>query len=483
MDNDIWEKLEGKTVLVAGDFMLDRYIEGEVRRISPEAPVPVIEVCSEREVPGGAGNVINNVLALGGRARAAGYVGEDDAGRTLCGILRGRGADTSFLLREEGRPTTVKTRVVSENQQFLRFDKEKAGPPSAACLNDFREREEALFAGIDVVILSDYEKGFFTRECAQFFVCGAKKRGIPTVVDAKGTDFGRYCGADICTPNIKELSAASGMPVSCEEEIFAAAEKVRQESGVSRILVTRSEKGMSLIPGESGQKEDYPALAKEVVDVTGAGDTVASVVALGMAAGLPLSDCCKMANRAASVVVSKFGTATASRAELVGTSLAGKVAVPEKDAALLADGLRSQGKRIVFTNGCFDILHAGHISSFRRARELGDVLVVGLNSDASVRRIKGDKRPVIGESDRAALLLGLKSVDYVIIFGEDTPETLVRALRPDVLVKGRDWEDKQPVAGQRFVESYGGRVVFMELEEGLSTTSIINKIKDSYEKR
>ena len=480
MDNELWEKLEGKKVLVAGDFMVDRYIEGEVRRISPEAPVPVIEVRSEREVPGGAGNVINNILSLGGAARAVGCLGTDAEGDALLSMLKGRGADVSFIFRDKARPTIVKTRVVSGFQQFLRYDKEKIAPPSVECMRFFRLHEEEIFEGADMVLLSDYGKGTFTQECAQFFIQGARRRGLKVVVDPKGRDYSRYYGATVCTPNLKELKEASGMPAESEEELLAAAEMVRGENGLGNVLVTRSEKGMSLIPGAQGKKDDYPALAKEVIDVTGAGDTVVSVIALALAAGLPFSKACKMANRAASVVVSKFGSATATRVELIGDSLSKKETIPQKDAALLADCLRAQGKKIVFTNGCFDILHAGHISSFRRARELGDVLVVGLNSDASVRRIKGEKRPVIGEKDRAALLLGLETVDYVIIFGEDTPEGLIREIRPDVLVKGKDWESKQPVAGQRFVESYGGRVAFMQLEEGLSTTSIIEKIKKSY---
>lgn len=480
MDNKVWEKLQGKKVLVAGDFMVDRYIEGGVRRISPEAPVPVIEVRSERAVLGGAGNVINNILALGGKARAVGYVGADESGDLLLEMLREKGADTRFIYRDPVAQTIEKTRVVSGFQQFLRYDKEKIRPLSGKSLRFFREHEEEIFEEADIVLLSDYGKGTFTQECAQFFIQGARKRKLKVIVDPKGADYSRYYGATVCTPNVKELREASGLPSDTEQGLLSAAKKVREENGLGYVLVTRSEKGMSLIPGATRAKEDYPALAKEVVDVTGAGDTVVAVIALSLAADIPFSKCCKMANRAASVVVSKFGSATATPAELIGGSLEKKEAVPAKDAALLADCLRAQGKKIVFTNGCFDILHAGHISSFRRAKELGDVLVVGLNSDASVRRIKGEKRPVIGEKDRAALLLGLEAVDYVIIFEDDTPESLVRAVRPDVLVKGKDWESKQPVAGQEFVESYGGKVAFMQLEQGLSTTSIIQKIKKSF---
>lgn len=480
MDDIIWEKLAGKRVLVVGDYMVDRYIEGGVRRISPEAPVPVIEVRSEREVLGGAGNVINNILALGGEAMAVGCIGTDGEGDNLLSMLQARGADVSCIFRDENRPTIVKTRVVSGFQQFLRYDKEKIEPLSGACMRFFRAHEEEIFRRADIVLLSDYGKGTFTQECAQFFIQGARKRGLKVVIDPKGKDYSRYYGATVCTPNVKELKEATGSQVESEEELYAAAEKLREENGLNYVLVTRSEKGMSLIPGVKKNKDDFPALAKEVVDVTGAGDTVVSVISLALAAGIPFPQACKMANRAASVVVSKFGSATATKMELIGDSISKKEVVAQKDAEILAECLRQQGKKIVFTNGCFDILHAGHISSFRHARALGDVLIVGLNSDASVRRIKGEKRPVIAEKDRAALLLGLEVVDYVIIFDEDTPEALIHAVRPDVLVKGKDWESKQPVAGQEFIESYGGRVAFMRLEEGLSTTSIIEKIKNSY---
>lgn len=479
MNQAVWKEFSGITVLVAGDFMIDRYIEGKVSRISPEAPVPVVAVQTVREMLGGAGNVIHNILALGGHAKAVTCLGMDTEGTRIVELLRSQGADTEGILRDTSVVTIQKTRVLASHQQFLRYDQEKLAPLPTTKLETLRRQEDRLFSGVEIVILSDYGKGFLTEDCAQFLIGAAKKRGLQVVVDPKGTNYRRYRGATLCTPNLKELREVSGFAAETEDDLFAAAERVRLENELANIIVTRSEQGMSLIPGTSDVKDDFPAVAKEVSDVTGAGDTVVSVLALGMARNLSLPDCCLLANQAASVVVSKYGAAVVTPEELMLATVQDGKHIPFTQAAELARELHRRGRKIVFTNGCFDLVHAGHLSSFRQARALGDVLIVGLNADRSVRRLKGETRPIVNQENRAELLGALKMIDYVVIFDEDTPQSLIEAIRPDVLVKGRDWESKQPIAGQRFVESYGGHVEFIDLEQGLSTTAIVRKIQNS----
>ena len=477
MDQSIWLEFGTVHVLVAGDFMLDRYIEGTVSRISPEAPVPVVAVENTREALGGAGNVVHNIVALGGYARALTCLGADREGDCIIDALQGYGADTDMIIRDPNAVTIQKTRVIASHQQFLRYDQEKITPISKECLFTIQKNERLIFEGIDVVILSDYGKGFLTKESAQFLIDAAKKRNIPVIVDPKGKDYSLYRGATVCTPNLKELKEASGTQVKSERELFEAAQQLRERNGLKNIVVTRSEEGMSLIPGFSGEKDDFPAICHEVSDVTGAGDTVISVIALGLAKGVSLPDCCKMANLAASIVVSKFGVAVATPEELLSKTLPREKLVSLESIGLIAEGLRKQGKKIVFTNGCFDLVHAGHLSSFRQAKAFGDVLIIGLNSDDSVRRLKGPSRPIVGQKNRAELLCALEQIDYVVIFDQDTPEELVKLIKPDVLVKGADWSSKQPIAGQKLVEENGGAVRFIQLEQGLSTTSIVEKIK------
>lgn len=481
MNSSVWHSFEGTTVLVAGDFMIDRYIEGDVSRISPEAPVPVVSVNNIREALGGAGNVINNIIALGGHARAVTCLGNDAEGDLIITMLNECGANTEFVCRNDETVTIQKTRVVSSHQQFLRYDQEKIAPVSHKCIFQLAENESKLFSEVDILLISDYGKGFITEESAQFLISAALRHNIKIVVDPKGKNYEKYRGATVCTPNLKELRDASGEKADTEENLLYAAEKISSTFGIDNIVVTRSEKGMSLIPGTKAKKDDFPAIAKEVSDVTGAGDTVISVMALAIANNFPFSECCILANQAASVVVSKYGAATVTPQELIGmnnevSSIKFRTA---DEASALANQLRCNDKKIVFTNGCYDIIHAGHISSFKQAKSFGDVLIVGLNSDASVKRLKGASRPIVSQENRAKLLVALEAVDYVIIFEDDTPQKLIETIHPDVLVKGKDWESKQPISGQEFIESYGGSVKFIDLEQGLSTTSIVEKIKKS----
>lgn len=472
-----WFKI---SVLVVGDFMLDEYILGSVNRISPEAPVPVLEV-KERQIKlGGAGNVINNITSFGAKATVLTRIGSDGNGSYLKQELEKMGVETKHIFVDEELSTITKTRIVAKNQQFLRYDEETVRDISGAYIDYIKHHIEEIFQSINVVLISDYGKGVVTKPLAQMLIGYARKHQIPVVVDPKGRDYSKYYQATICTPNMNELEQVSGCKIDTEEKVLEAGLKLCEDIQLDVLLVTRSEKGISSIFRGSDVKHDYPATAKEVVDVTGAGDTVISVVSLAIASGYSIEEACRLANRAASIVISKFGCATTTVKELRKLSdYDNKKIVDNETLAEITEHLRSEGKRIVFTNGCFDILHAGHISSFEQAKTYGDVLVVGLNSDASIKRIKGDKRPIVEERYRAKLLASLNVVDYVTVFEEDTPELLIQKLLPNVLVKGKDWMGKT-VAGQEFLEEAGGEVQFIDLEQGLSTTHIIEKIQTVY---
>lgn len=468
------------SVLVVGDFMLDEYILGSVNRISPEAPVPVLEV-KERQIKlGGAGNVINNITSFGAKATVLTRIGNDGNGSYLKQELEKMGVETKHIFVDEGLSTITKTRVVAKNQQFLRYDEETVRDISEVYIDYIKNHMEEIFQNINVVLISDYGKGVVTKPLAQMLIGYAREHQIPIVVDPKGRDYSKYSGATICTPNMNELEQVSGYKIDTEEKVLEAGLKLCEDIQLDVLLVTRSEKGISSIFRGSGFKNDYPAVAKEVVDVTGAGDTVISVVSLAIASGYSIEEACRLANKAASIVISKFGCATTTVKELRKLSdYDNKKIVDNETLAEITEHLRSEGKKIVFTNGCFDILHAGHISSFEQAKAYGDVLVVGLNSDASIKRIKGDKRPIVEEKYRAKLLASLNIVDYVTVFEEDTPEHLIQKILPNVLVKGKDWMGKA-VAGQDFLEETGGEVQFIDLEQGLSTTNIIKKIQKTY---
>lgn len=481
MDFQDVNQFKNVRALLMGDFMVDKYILGNVNRISPEAPVPVLEVVSKEARLGGAGNVVNNIISLGAQVRILGCVGSDADGAWIKNSLRQSGADVSFLYEGEKVQTIVKTRVAANNQQFLRYDEETIRDAPAEYIGRIKENAERILDGVNVIVFSDYGKGMVVPELSQFLIRHAKERNIPVVIDPKGRDYSKYRGATVCTPNSKELREASGKAVGTEEELTRAGQALREAIDLDDLIVTRSEKGISLFERGREAKEDFPARAKEVVDVTGAGDTVIAVLSLGLAVGLPIQECCILANHAASIVISKFGTATTTAEEMIGRSrdLDGKKLVGIEEIRSISAELRARGKKVVFTNGCFDLLHAGHLSSLTQARSFGDVLVVGLNSDASVKVIKGESRPIIGQKDRAALLSSLSMVDYVVIFDEPDPQKLIEAVLPDVLVKGEDWKGKG-IIGSDVVEKHSGRVEFLHLEAGLSTTNIIRKIRSVY---
>ena len=462
-------------VLVVGDLMLDRYWHGPTQRISPEAPVPVVNVHVNEERPGGAGNVALNVAELGGQVSLLGLTGEDEAANALESLLQQRQVNCRFI-RLRGQTTITKLRVVSRHQQLIRldfeggFDRASAGSLAAECTKQLSDHS--------VLILSDYGKGTLC-ETAKL-IAEARKAEIPVLVDPKGNDFSRYSGATIITPNQAEFESIVGH-CSDEQIMIERAQKLVQELQLEALLITRSEKGMLLVP-RSGKVLQLPTHAREVYDVTGAGDTVISVLGAALAAGTTLADATVLANSAAGVVVGKLGTSTANVTEL---DRALREHEPLQRGIVTEDILieqvaaaRRSGERIVFTNGCFDILHAGHVAYLSQAAELGDRLIVAVNSDESVTRLKGDSRPVNSVLQRMAVLSALESVDWVVDFSEDTPDRIIKAILPDILVKGGDYQ-ADDIVGADTVRKNGGEVTVLDYVEGNSTTDIIKLIRKS----
>lgn len=466
-------RFERARVLVAGDIMLDRYWHGPTTRISPEAPVPVVRITDCHDRPGGAANVALNIAALGAATSVVGAVGCDDQATILRDQLAA--ADIHAALLEcPAKPTITKLRVISRQHQLLRLDFEE--PHSAAEVAALPTRVQALLPGIGALVLSDYAKGAL--QDPQALIALATAAGVPVLVDPKGRDFSRYAGATLLTPNLAELEAVVG-PCPDAAALGTRGLALVRELGLGALLVTRGEQGMTLLrPGHDALH--LPARAREVYDVTGAGDTVIAVLAAALAAGAELSAAVTLANLAAGIVVGKLGTAAVSEPELRRAlqqerGVARGVVNHEQLLAEVADA-RARGEKIVFTNGCFDLLHAGHVRYLEQARQLGDRLIVAVNDDASVRRLKGEGRPLNAVERRMAVLAGLESVDWVTSFAEDTPEPLLEQVRPDVLVKGGDYGREQ-VVGWRIVENYGGEVRPLGLLDGCSTTAIVEKIR------
>jgi D-beta-D-heptose 7-phosphate kinase/D-beta-D-heptose 1-phosphate adenosyltransferase len=458
-------------VMVLGDVMLDRYWEGPAARISPEAPVPVVNVENTREQPGGAGNVALNIAALGAGVALGAFTGEDEAADALASLLEGAGVDCD-LRRVPGYATTTKLRVLSRHQQLLRLDFEQASVPAGA--PSLEQGLAARLAGCGALVLSDYAKGALAQPAG--IIARARELGVPVIVDPKGTDFARYRGATLLTPNLPELEAVAG-PLDSESALEGAALALLADLQLEALLVTRGEHGMTLF--RRGEEALHlPARGREVFDVTGAGDTVVGVLAASVAAGADLASATALANLAAGLVVGRLGTATVSAYELQASAGAlsgagrGVLGIAQLQAAVAAS--RALGEKLVFTNGCFDILHAGHVGYLQQARLEGDRLVVAVNSDASVRRLKGEGRPVNPLERRMAVLAGLESVDWVVSFDDDTPLELLRALRPDVLVKGGDYRRREDVVGWELVESWGGRVALMDETPGASTSALVD---------
>nr|WP_279615553.1 D-glycero-beta-D-manno-heptose-7-phosphate kinase [Geoalkalibacter ferrihydriticus] len=476
-------RLKGLKALVIGDLMLDEYVWGRTDRISPEAPVQVVEVVRQDLRLGGAGNVVNNLVALGCQIEVAGALGEDEDGRGLRSMLEARGIGTGGIVLDVGRTTSRKTRILASNQQMLRIDRESTSPISAEVEKQLAAQVRDAVSGCQVILVSDYLKGVLTQGLLQEIFAIGRAAGIPVVVDPKGNDYHKYRGATLITPNRKEAQTASGILISDDAGLCRAGRKLRESLGLEALVLTRSEEGMSLFLAD-GQEVHLPTEAREVFDVSGAGDTVLALLGIGLGAGLSVENAAHVANLAAGIVVGKVGTSTVAPEEIL--EVAGRqhsdsdLKIKGREIlSVLLERERERGKRIVFTNGCFDLLHVGHVKYLQKARNLGDLLVLGLNSDASIRRLKGPKRPLIGEEERAHLMAALKCIDYVVTFDEDTPLELIDALRPQILVKGGDYAP-EGVVGKELVESYGGRVEIISFVDGKSTTNVIETILERY---
>jgi D-beta-D-heptose 7-phosphate kinase / D-beta-D-heptose 1-phosphate adenosyltransferase len=470
-------------VLVIGDIMLDRYIHGDVERISPEAPVPVLRHARRYERAGGAANVAMNLAGLGCTTFLAGFWGGDSEQTELAAILKHAGIDTVGVI-SSSLPTISKTRIVGRTQQLLRLDIEGRDAPPAVELQRLQERALALVGKVHAVILSDYAKGALSAALCEAVIRAARSAGIPILADPKTPDFSKYTGATTVCPNLGELSAATGVPAHHTEELLAAGQALVTEHDLKFLTVTMSEKGISVLrPASAGSIGVYhsPARAREVFDVSGAGDTVIATLAACLAGGLQVETAVELANLAAGIVVSKVGTVPIARHELVasltpssGVTAGEKILDLERIKLRVAEW-RASGETIVFTNGCFDLLHVGHITLLEDCRRFGSKLVLGLNADASVCRLKGPTRPIVAEGERARVMAALAAVDAVVLFEEDTPLELIRALKPDVLVKGGDYTI-ETVVGHEDVIAAGGRVEIVPTVEGFSTTNIVKRL-------
>lgn len=467
-------------ILCIGDLMLDRFVYGAVERISPEAPIPVVRQSDERIMLGGAGNVVRNIISLGGQCSFISVIGDDASGHQLTRLVGEQERVAPYLMTEPGRISTEKTRYVSGTQQLLRCDRETAAAIQEATADRIIQIAEAEIANHEMVLLSDYGKGLLTDHVIRAVIEKANTLNIPVFVDPKRRDFSIYRGATLISPNLRELAAACGQD-ACEDEtaIVDAARELISLHGLQWLMVTRGADGMTLV-GANGIVTHIPAEAREVFDVSGAGDTVIATLAVARTAGLEMAECAYLATIAAGIVVGRLGTATVYRTDIksalhgYNTSHSRAKLQPLEHAKEVVDGWKKQGLRVGFTNGCFDILHVGHLSSLQDAKAECDRLVVGINTDASVKRLKGDSRPLNNELDRAMLLAAIDCVDLVILFREDTPLNLLENLRPDVLMKGADYRKDQVVGGD-LVESYGGRIALLPLREGYSSTNLIKK--------
>jgi D-beta-D-heptose 7-phosphate kinase/D-beta-D-heptose 1-phosphate adenosyltransferase len=479
--NDLAEyvkRLSRASVLVVGDAMLDRYVYGEVSRISPEAPVPILTVTREVAMPGGAGNVVRNLIALEAATAFVSVVGDDQAGSDLTGLIGGQQGVEPWLLVQGGRTTTLKTRYISQGQHLIRADREETiALPEKLSERLVRIASDAM-AATSVTVLSDYRKGVLGADVAPRLIAAAKALGRKVIVDPKGTDYARYKGADVVTPNRRELAEATGLSVDSETGIVAAAQVLLQRYGFGAVLVTRAEDGMSLITNEAIRH--YPGEAREVFDVSGAGDTVVATLAAALAVDVPVFEAARLANIAGGIVVAKVGTAVARQNEILAaitpvTGALRKVVTPAA-AAEAAERWRTRGYKVGFTNGCFDLLHPGHVHLLEQCRAMCDRLIVGMNSDGSVARLKGPARPVQPEAARAAVLASLASVDLVCMFEDDTPLAILSLIKPDLLVKGADYT-VETVVGAKEVESWGGKVALAELLPGHSTTATLARLR------
>ena len=466
-------------ILVIGDLILDEYIWGAINRISPEAPVPILETKSENLALGGAANVANNLIALGCEVHLVGAIGRDEKGERLLSLISGQGINTEGIFRFVHRPTTSKIRIVAHNQQVLRIDKEDNRPITEETESKFVQHINKILPEMDCIICSDYHKGVLTEKVFKAITHRAKNSKKRVLVDPKSSDFTLYKGATLITPNQHEVERAVPIKVQDKIGLDRAAEYLLNLTHAEVLLITRGKDGMMLYQNKE-EPVDIDTQAKEVFDVTGAGDTVVSVLGMALAIGFNYKDSAWLSNMAASIVVGKVGTATVTlneineylQEEMLRTS---HTILKLEELKKIVSLAKSTGKTIVFTNGCFDIIHGGHIEFLQKAKAMGDLLVVGLNSDDSVRELKGEGRPIKSERERANIISALKYVDYITIFDDDTPEEVIREVRPDILVKGDDYKMDE-VVGREIVEGYGARVELIPIVHGLSTTGTVEKI-------
>ena len=480
MNIDI-SRFGGRHVLVIGDLMIDEYLWGEVDRISPEAPVQVVSVVRDTRTLGGAGNVVNNLVALGAQVAMAGVIGAGNHASVLLEMFKDLNVDTTGLVHDPTRRTTRKTRIIAGHQHVLRVDRETRQEISRVHVDRLVEFVKDRIHEFNIILLSDYGKGLLSEALVQQVLDAAKQDKRPVIIDPKGLNFKKYAGAVAITPNKREASLASGIEIVDDESLMAAGQKLLRGIPVQKVLMTCGKDGMVLF--ENG-KEPYriKAEARQVFDVSGAGDTVLAVLGLGLASGGPFRQAAALANVAAGIVVGKVGTATVSTDELrIGLEPSvGGLAVKQKtvsDLALLVDHLRAEGKSIVMTNGCFDLLHIGHIRLLSASKKMGDVLVVAIDDDESVRVLKGEGRPIIGAQERLRIISALDCVDYVTLFSTNELKDVIEAIRPDILTKGSNYTT-ETVLGHDIVERSGGRIALIPITEAVSSTRIINRIKE-----
>ncbi len=464
-------------ILVVGDLMIDHYLWGACERISPEAPVQVVDIAKETTVLGGAGNVINNLKTLGANVSVASVIGEDDNGVELLAMLESIAIDSKNIIAQKMRKTSKKSRIIAVSQQILRYDKESKEDISSSSVSTLLESIQKSISSYDMIILSDYGKGVLTNELCQGVIILARKKGVKVLVDPKGSDFSKYKGAYLLTPNKKEAIVATGIEINTSENLKLALEKLKQECDLGVSLITLSEDGIAILDREL---EIFPTVAKEIFDVTGAGDTVIASIAFALSCEKSIQESAAFANLAAGVVVGKIGSATVTLEEIEDYEASLHKSTSDAhiktfdDIHAIIDRARENGKKIVFTNGCFDILHVGHVKYLQIAKSFGDILIVGLNSDASVSRLKGPTRPVNIAEDRAYLLAALEAVDFVVPFEDDTPYELIKMIAPDILVKGGDYEGKVVVGTE-----FASELKLVDFVNGKSTTRTIQKIQGS----
>jgi D-beta-D-heptose 7-phosphate kinase/D-beta-D-heptose 1-phosphate adenosyltransferase len=470
-------KNENPKILVIGDLMIDHYLWGKCERISPEAPVQIVNIDKESSVLGGAGNVINNLRALGSRVDVLSVVGDDYVANELKALLENIKVQSNMLIIEQNRKTSKKSRLIASQQQVLRYDNESIEDISSASEKEIINKLSANISNYDVVILSDYGKGVLTTKLTQEIISISNKNKVKVFVDPKGKDYSKYKGAYTLTPNKKEAIEASNILINDNESLEKAIKKLKEECELEVSLITLSESGIAIFDDNLRIK---PTVAREVYDVTGAGDTVIASIAFAIANHMKIDDAIQFANLAAGVVVGKIGSATASLDEIyeyessLNKSNSSSHIKSFEEIEILAKKLHDKGKKIIFTNGCFDILHAGHVKYLEEAKSYGDVLILGLNADSSVRKLKGPTRPINNQDDRAYILASLESVDYVVIFEEETPYELIKLIQPHVLVKGGDYEGKE-IVGQDIAQE----LRLVQFVDGKSTTKIIQRIQNN----